>query len=64
MQTQYGGIEGVVIQADLDQAAAPILYSIDGGQTFHSTPFQTADASHSEEKLAALVDGWLDSEGG
>lgn len=63
MQTQYNGIDGIVIQADLDQAAAPVLYSTDGGGSFLPTPFQTADASHKQDRLIKLVDDWLDSEG-
>lgn len=61
---QYKGVDGVVIEADLDQAAAPVLYSTDGGSTFEATPFQTADCGHDKSRLLGLVDAWLESEAG
>jgi hypothetical protein len=61
MQT-YPGLDGVLIRADLDRAEALVEFSCDGGQTWGGTPFQTADCQHRADRLAALVDGWLESQ--
>jgi hypothetical protein len=58
----YVGRDGVIISADLDQASAPIMYSVDGGETWRPTPYQTADCRHDAKMLAELVDDLLESE--
>lgn len=47
--------------ADLSQAASPI--TIEYPRRLQ-TPFQTADAKHSSEEAARIVNEWLFSEGG
>lgn len=59
----YPGIDSVVIECDLDQAASPVRYSTDGGRTFRATPYQVADGRHDAARIAKLVDGWLDAQG-
>jgi hypothetical protein len=59
----YPGLDGVVIECDLDQAASPVRYSTDGGLTFRATPYQVADGRHDADRIAELVDGWLDAQG-
>ena len=59
----YKGLDGVVIECDLDQAASPVRYSTDGGRTFRATPYQVADGRHDADRIAELVDGWLDAQG-
>ena len=59
----YTGIDGVVIECDLDQAASHVRYSTDGGRTFRATPYQVADGRHDADRIAELVDNWLDAEG-
>ncbi len=59
----YPGLDGVVIECDLDQAASPVRYSTDDGRTFRATPYQVADGRHDADRIAELVDGWLDAQG-
>lgn len=59
----YKGLDGVVIECDLNQASSLVRYSTDGGQTFRATPYQVADGRHDAARIAELVDGWLDAEG-
>ena len=59
----YPGLDSVVIECDLDQAASPVRYSTDGGRTFRATPYQVADGRHDADRIAELVDNWLDAEG-
>lgn len=59
----YPGLDGVVIECDLDQAASPVRYSTDDGRTFRATPYQVADGRHDAARIAKLVDGWLDAQG-
>lgn len=44
--------------ADFSQASSPI--TLEG----HSTPFQVADARHSEVRAAEMLIDWCDSQGG
>ena len=59
----YKGLDGVVIECDLSQASSLVRYSTDGGQTFRATPYQVADGRHDADRIAGLVDGWLDAQG-
>ena len=47
------------LKVDLSQASSPIRYSVDGGDSYRSTPFQTADARHSKAKAFSIVNRWL-----
>lgn len=59
----YKGLDGVVIECDLSQASSLVRYSTDGGRTFRPTPYQVADGRHDADRIAELVDGWLDAQG-
>lgn len=50
----------LTIRADLAQASAPIQYR--GDEEWVSTPYQTADARHSETRALDLVETWLESD--
>ena len=62
-QTYPSSLDDVVIECDLDQAASPVRYSTDGGRTFRATPYQVADGRHDADRIAELVNDWLDAEG-
>ena len=62
MKNIYPGLDGVLVRADLDRAEALIEYSVDNGQTWCATPFQTANCQNKKERLVTLVDGWLESQ--
>ncbi len=59
----YPGLDGVVIECDLSQASSLVRYSTDDGRTFRATPYQVADGRHDADRIAELVDNWLDAEG-
>lgn len=64
MATEYTinlGFDRLRIQADLSQASAQIRY-LGADDEWHSTPYQTADASHRVRDAARLVVRYLGRE--
>ena len=53
----------IEIKADFAQASSLIQYRLRGETDWKGTPFQVADAAHSDASALRLVDEWLERQG-
>lgn len=61
------------LRANFEQAASPLAYRMhdrdrrldeDNNDGWCGTPYQVADAGHRQHEAFALIDAWLDAQGG